>query len=559
MINSKMRIKSPMLPLVVSVFLLFYPFPAASGTDSKAVVLTCGASNTGKDADGREWSPDAEYFTSSISASSAASSQDPSLPSEVPYMTARTFMSDATYSLPAIADQRYWIRLHFYPATYGSLNPNDAYLDVIADGVQLLKNFSVTQTSKALTQAYIVKEYSLAPPASASLINITFTPSMNGSYAFVNGIELIPFPNLFRSFGKMIGVPDEKIDVNTSSFETVHRLNVGGRYIAPAIDPASRTWYDDTPYLYGENVGVTTNSSGRIDYDGMPESIAPVDVYSTARSMGYDYNLNLMYNLTWQFQVDVNFNYLLRLHFCDYQARGVNQIVFDIFVNGELAEAGVDIIGWTNKSSVPVYKDYVIFVKENSRNDEHITLALHPATDADEQPEFFDALLNGLEIFKMDDPMRNLAGPNPRPSNMLLRAEAKEAARAGQAMARFSAAEDGIHVMGGAAGGAAFGAMAVICMTAYIKKRKVQGVDGSTAAGSLPISGLSQSDGSKSSHSTSTSHLSLVAQGFCRQERTDSFAEISLADNHDMNHGRELEDNDGSAEIFSQIGNPTGR
>lgn len=225
----------------------------------------------------------------------------------------------------------------------------------------------------------------------------------------------------------------------------------------------------------GANAGVATlvNNSARIDYNGMPQYIAPVDVYSTARSMGYDGDLNKNYNLTWQFQVDGNFTHLLRLHFCDYQAEKVNQRVFDIYINNQTAHAGADVIGWATKSSVPVYKDYVIYIADVN-GDEQITLSLHPSTDADPPPEFYDAVLNGLEIFKMNDPTENLAGPNPQPSQMLLKAEAEAAAQANRAKEFSFSSSSNIQVIGGAAGGAAFGAMAVvICMTAYIKKRRV--------------------------------------------------------------------------------------
>lgn len=72
-------------------------------------------------------------------------------------MAARIFTAEATYTLPANTDKRYRIRPHFYPATYVSLDPDNAYFDVIASGVRLLKNFSISEISRALTEAYIVK------------------------------------------------------------------------------------------------------------------------------------------------------------------------------------------------------------------------------------------------------------------------------------------------------------------------------------------------------------------------------------------------------------------
>lgn len=72
--------------------------------------------------------------------------------------------------------------------------------------------------------------------------------------------------------------------------------------------------------------------------------------------MGYDGDLNKNYSLIWQFQVDANFTYLLRLHFCDYQAENVNKRVFDIYINNQTAPAGADVITWANHSSIRCIK-----------------------------------------------------------------------------------------------------------------------------------------------------------------------------------------------------------
>lgn len=80
--------------------------------------------------------------------------------------------------------------------------------------------------------------------------------------------------------------------------------------------------------------------------------------------MGPDPKVNMNYNLTWIFQVDANFTYVVRLHFCELQLTKVNQRVFDIFVNIQTAQAQADVIAWTSSKAVPVYKDYAVYVTD---------------------------------------------------------------------------------------------------------------------------------------------------------------------------------------------------
>ena len=103
----------------------------------------------------------------------------------------------------------------------------------------------------------------------------------------------------------------------------------------------------------------------------------------------------MSFNLTWIFQVDPSSMYLTRLHFCDYFYSKVNEIVFKIFINNQTAEAEADVIGWTGGKGVATYKDYVIYVKDEA-GDDQLWLALHPAPET--EPEFYDSLLNGVEV-----------------------------------------------------------------------------------------------------------------------------------------------------------------
>ncbi|XP_057806091.1 receptor-like protein kinase FERONIA [Salvia miltiorrhiza] len=373
--------------------------------DDHPLLLDCGANLESTDSSGRKWIPDSRFLTTNNhSLSSTAKSQDPSLPSTVPYMQSRIFKSQSTYTLPISPTSRHWLRLHFYPTSYAAaLDPAAALFSVSAAGLTLLHNFSAAITAQALTQAYIIREYSLTT-LNSPLLHLTFTPDPDhdrpNAFAFINGIEIIPIPEIF---------PPEYY---SRAMQTMFRLNVGGRFIAADEDSGlTRTWHDDSPHIYGAGFGVTTRAGAGVAYPSRESRLAaPPDVYLTARSMGPNSTLNLNYNLTWILDVDANFSYLVRLHFCDFFFGKVNQMVFLIFINNQTVETDADVAAWAGGKGVPVYKDYE--VRQNGHN--QLWLALHPNVES--KPQYYDSILNGIEVFKLNDTKGNLAGPNPIPS-----------------------------------------------------------------------------------------------------------------------------------------------
>uniref|UniRef100_A0A803NVC0 Protein kinase domain-containing protein n=1 Tax=Cannabis sativa TaxID=3483 RepID=A0A803NVC0_CANSA len=511
-----MNIKTHKLSFLVFLYVLLNSFHG-SISESDSLILGCGTENAAKDADGRNWEPDTKFINGENSVSVRAQYQDPSLLSETPYMTARIFTSKVTYKFPIKPQKRYWLRLHFYPSVYGSNNAEESYFNVIANDLTLLKNFSASLTCKSLTQAYIMREYTLAPSAS-DFLSLTFEPAVG--FAFVNGIELIMVPELFDTVSVM-GFSDQTLDAKTTNMQTMYRLNVGGQYISPTNDSGlTRTWYDDYPYLYGAQSGVSIEASPnvKINYKEVPTFAAPTDVYRTARSMGGTKEMNLNYNLTWVFQqIDPNYMYLVRLHFCDFKYSKPNEIVFNIFLNNKTAQSGADVVGWSGGKAVPTYKDYVVYVTDG-KGDEELWVAVNPATET--KPEYYDAIVNGIEIFKMEA-KKNLAGPNPKPSEMLAKNEQQQKA--------FQSKTNHAQVIGGAAGGAAaVGIMAALCIAVYQRKKRYTGTDSHTSSW-LPIYGNSHTTASKSAisgKSTASSHLSATAQGRCRRF---SFMEMKKA------------------------------
>ncbi|CAN0855398.1 Receptor-like protein kinase ANXUR1 [Linum grandiflorum] len=458
------------------------PSPTKSPPKSECFILSCGSTEEEADGNGEKWKPDDQYLNPPASGEVAtASYQDPSLDSTVPYMSARIFKSPGGYKFSVPSDSRVMIRFYFYAATYGDLNVSNSYFALTANGYQLLNNFSASIVSKALTQAYIVKEFSLLPPPSGS-VDVVFTPSKDykDAFAFVNGIEVIPMMDIYNDTPPLTGFTDQTMDLTEYALQTMYRVNVGGQVIPPLNDSAGleRTWYNDAPYLYG----------------GIGGRAASVPVSS------------IKYPTK---QVDVNYTYFVRLHFCDVQLGRANQRVFHIYVNNQTAQITADVVGWSGGKGIPIYKDYAAY--QNEKSGDNLWIALSP--NGETHPEFYDAILNGIEVFKLNNVKKSFAAPNPEISEMMSRAE--------EAMKKksFSSGSGTAQVIGAIAGGAT-GIAAVIVVSAvfFNKKRRLGSSPSSSSNNWLPLYGNSHSSGKStgSRKSNNSSNLSSIAQGLCR-------------------------------------------
>ncbi|KAF8402462.1 hypothetical protein HHK36_010546 [Tetracentron sinense] len=533
--NTNHHLVSIFTYLYLAAFFL-HRISAADYVPTDKIFLNCGASSEISDTDGRKWTGDIGSKFAPAAANtltSTAATQDPSVP-EVPYMTARIFKSEFTYSFP-VASGRKFVRLHFYPASYSSLNASNAVFSVISGPYTLLRNFSVSQTTKALNYAFIMKEFSVN--IENGILNITFSPSSNtsNSYAFVNGIEVVSMPDIYNTGdlgASMVGQSATYNIDNSTALEKMFRLNVGGSDISPTSDTGLfRSWSDDSPYIFGAATGVTdtAGSNVTIQYSqSMPTYVAPVQVYSTARTMGPDNKINQNYNLTWIFAIDPGFFYLFRLHFCEIQSviTKINQRVFQIFINNQTAEGGADVVGWTRGNGIPVYKDYVVLVPKG-QGQQDVWLALHPDTAS--SSNYYDAILNGLEIFKVNDTNGNLAGPNPIPAP---KQEVIDPTLANPSSRSGNSNNEVAVIAGGVAGGVA--AICLLCFIVFVvSRRRRQGKDSSASDGPpgwLPLSlyGNSHSAGSAKTNTTG-SYASSLPSNLCRHF---SFAEIKAATNN---------------------------
>ncbi|KAL1371358.1 hypothetical protein AAHE18_01G125600 [Arachis hypogaea] len=454
-------------------------------------------------------------------------------------MNARVFHSPYTYSFPVASGWKF-LRLYFYSASYNGLNASDALFSVTLPSYTLLRNFSVAQTTLALNYVYIVKEYCIN--VDGDTLNVTFAPSTNKSnaYAFVNGIEVVSMPDIYTETDgstMMVGTNSPITVDNSTALETLYRLNVGGNDISPSQDTGLfRSWSDDVPYLFGAAFGVTepADSSVKIRYPpGTPSYIAPLDVYSTARSMGPTPKITIRYNLTWIFSIDSGFSYLVRLHFCEGTSiiNKINQRVFDIFLNNQTAEPAADVIamaqeeyGTSYTNGVAIHKDFAVFVPHGEPRQD-LWLSLHP--DKTMKPNYYDAILNGVEIFKISDAKGNLAGTNPIPPPVQDDIDPAKA-RSHHAMSKN---HTGI-IAGGVAGGIVV-ALVIGLFAFIVSRRRSQGKEPSSSEGPsgwLPLSLYGNSHSAASAKTNTTgSYASSLPSNLCRHF---SFAEIKAATNN---------------------------
>ncbi|OMP05238.1 hypothetical protein CCACVL1_01987 [Corchorus capsularis] len=332
--------------------------------------------------------------------------------------------------IPLTAGPKF-IRLHFHLTSYPGFDLSKAFFSVKAGPFTLLTNFSALLHAQG--KPTLVKEFSVVVEEGQSL-NITFTLSsaMSDAYAFINGIEIVSMPtNLYYgSPANENGIPFFGIGTgalqyslgNSTALETMHGINTGGADIPPANDTGMyRAWSSDDNYLaIAESSVIPVNTSINLNFSNQPPFVAPDVIYRKARTMGTNRTINENYYLTWEFSVDSGFNYLVRLHFCEFQIEITRQgdRVFEILLANLTAETLADVIAWSGGRGFPIYRDYVVAIgNKGNLKQQNLSIALHPAPAW--RTLYSDGILNGLEIFKLSNNL-NIAGPNPDPISNLL-------------------------------------------------------------------------------------------------------------------------------------------
>ncbi|KAK9107464.1 hypothetical protein Syun_023475 [Stephania yunnanensis] len=397
--------------LFSTTFVLVWSKPDASPrfAPQDSYLIDCGAPKSTMLDDGRTFRSDPQS-ASLLSTDEDIEASVPSLPSNansIPstttlYLTARIFTDVSTYSFFVSEPGRHWLRLYFYPVMHPTYNLTSAVFTVTTDNVVLLHDFSVPDTDNT-----VFKEYLLS--IDSDRFSLKFAPKKK-SMAFVNAIELVSVPDTLISDTASAVVPvGDFTGLSNYALEVVHRLNVGGPLIVSGNDTLGRIWLPDKEFLKVEqaaqSVSVAPNVV-RYPESGATPLIAPNWVYSTAQKMADSHVSEPNFNITWEMVVDPTFPYFIRMHFCDIVSKSLNDLYFNVYVNGKMGVSNLDLSTVTSGLAVAYYKDFVL--NASAIVNGTIRVQVGPASAVESGTA--NAILNGLEVMKMNNEAGSMDG-----------------------------------------------------------------------------------------------------------------------------------------------------
>lgn len=311
------------------------------------------------------------------------------------YQTARVFTGSSKFTFSIGQTGRHWIRLYFYPFISGSYDLSKAKFSVSTQTYGLLSDFSVQNSS-------VMKEFSVNV-TSSSLV-VTFTPS-SGSFAFLNAIEVVSVPDDLIT-DDASPTPGKFQGLMSQALETTWRVNMGGPMVTFENDTLWRTWVPDQDFLVNKNLAKDVSNVAAVQYaEGFATAdTAPRTVYGTLTEMNSADDPNSNFNVTWEFNLDSGFQYLVRFHFCDIVSKALNQLYFNVYVDSLNVAQDLDLSTITvNVLAAAYYLDYVTTSVANDK----LRISIGPSSVNNAYP---NAILNGLEIMKMNNTDGNLGG-----------------------------------------------------------------------------------------------------------------------------------------------------
>lgn len=223
----------------------------------------------------------------------------------------------------------------------------------------------------------------------------------------MNAIEVVSAPdNLVTDTATSLSPVTNFQGLPSYAFETVYRVNMGGPLITPANDTLGRTWVTDEQYLKNKNFAKTvTVAPSVVKYpQGGSPVIAPQSVYASAVEMANAKVNQPKFNVSWNFDVDTAFGYMVRLHFCDIVSKALNDLYFNVYINEKMAISDLDLSHTMGALATSYYKDIVV---NTSLMGNGLSVQIGPSNmDTGD----LNAILNGLEVLKLSNTVDSLDG-----------------------------------------------------------------------------------------------------------------------------------------------------
>ncbi|CAL5377133.1 unnamed protein product [Camellia sinensis] len=324
------------------------------------------------------------------------------VPSRI-YLSARVFIQEAVYTFHMARPGWHWIRLHFFAFNNTEFILENAKFSVMTDSLVLLHEFTI-DASATNTTKWFFKEYLVN--VTAERLSLKFVP-VKGAPAFVNAIEVVSAPDiLVTDIGSTLFPVAQYNGLVTQAYQTVYRLNVGGPQLTSRNDTLGRTWTSDGQYLQpkvsGNNVSVAPSV---IKYpEGGSPLIAPQSVYASAVEMATANVADPNFNVTWNLEIDLSYQYLIRLHFCDIISKTLDDLYFNVYINGKMAISGLDLSTLTGGLATAYYKDFVV---NSTMISTPLSIQIGPMNQGTGAK---NAIINGLEVLKMNNSVGSLDG-----------------------------------------------------------------------------------------------------------------------------------------------------
>ncbi|KAL4575830.1 hypothetical protein LXL04_011917 [Taraxacum kok-saghyz] len=389
--------KSYIFSLAVFLSLMFVLSMAFTPQDN--FLINCGSTRNAI-VDGREFLGDSNKPGSGfLSTDKSTTLSNPDRNSSELYTTARVFTSSSSYGFEIGKTGTHLVRLHFSPFSSQNFHLSSSNFSVSVHGSLILSNFRAEFTT--------VKEFILM--VDGIHLDITFDPLGKTGFAFVTAIEVFsaPIDLIVDGGAKSINIDGVQEFKNLPSqiLETVHRINVGGSKITPFNDTLWRSWVPDEEFLAIKSSAkiVTTTQLPNYQKGGASKEVAPDNVYMTAQEMNRgNLTMNSIFNLSWGFPIDSRngVRHFVRLHFCDIVSLSVNQLYFNVFINGFLAYKDLDLslLSYHVLAS-PFYADFVV----DSDHSGVLEISIGPSDLSTSLRK--NAILNGVEIMKIVNPV----------------------------------------------------------------------------------------------------------------------------------------------------------